>query len=93
MKEKVYRTQISDIRLEATLFEPAFFLNHSNASNGIMAEIKQLHKHSTYEIFFILDGSITLSSENDKHEHSDCVIVIPPHFDHYTLSSVDSYKQ
>ena len=88
MKERVYKTQISDVRLEATLFEPAFFLNRSNSSNGIMAEIKQLHKHSSYEIFFILDGSITLSSEHQKSEHSDCIIMIPPHFDHYTVSSV-----
>lgn len=90
MKERVYKTQISDIRVEATLFEPAFFLNHTNSANGIMAEIKQLHKHSSHEIFFILDGSITLCSEQEKTEHSDCIIMIPPHFDHYTVSSVSN---
>ena len=40
MKEIVYKTQISDIRLEATLFEPAFNLKESNNVGGIMAQIK-----------------------------------------------------
>ena len=90
MKEQVYKTQISDIKLEATIFEPAFFFENSNYASGIMAEIKRLHKHSTYEIFFVLKGSLVIGGEHEKSEHENSIVIIPPHFDHYTVSNVQN---
>ena len=89
--EKVLRTQISDIKLEAIIYKQAFHMvKRSNRVNGIMAQIKNLHKHSTYEIFFIIDGSLTFVTEERKTEYSSSVLIIPPYYNHYTVSNVDN---
>ena len=92
MKEKVYKTQISDVRIEATLFKPAFHLKSSSSVNGIMAQISQTHQHSTYEIFIVIDGTLTVTDEQGSSAHSNSIIIIPPYFNHYTTCNVsDGY--
>ncbi len=90
MKERVYTAEISDIKLEATIFDHAFFFKSSNPAMGLMTEIKYLHEHSSYEVFLVLDGSLTVFEEQGKYEYENSLIIIPPHFNHYTVSNVSN---
>ena len=87
MQEKIYKTQISDIRLEATLYESAFNLN-KNSKDSMITQIKYLHQHSTYEVFLIIDGSLTITDEKSSTDYSNCAIIIPPLYNHYTISNL-----
>ena len=90
MKERVYKTKISDLRLEATLYDAAFHMQRSGGVNGIMAQIKHIHQHSTYEIFFVLDGMLNVTDEHGSYDYSNCAVIIPPCYNHYTVSNVEN---
>ena len=87
MQERIYKTQISDIKLEATIYESAFHLNNYN-KDTVMTQIKCMHQHSTHEIFLIVDGSLTICDEKTKCDYSNCAVIIPPRYNHYTVSNL-----
>lgn len=88
MREKVYKTKISDIRLETILFDEAFHLKISDGVTGVMSRIKHIHQHSTYEIFFVLEGTLNVHDPHERCFHSKKAVIIPPCYDHYTVSNV-----
>lgn len=90
MKERVYIAEISDIKLEATVFTHAFFFRSSNHPMSLMTEIKCLHEHSSHEVFFVLDGTLTISDGKKKNDYENSLIIIPPRFNHYTVSNVSN---
>ena len=90
MREKVYKTKISDVRFESILFDEAFYIKLSEGVNGIISHIKHMHRHSTYEIFFVLDGTLKVTDTQGSYYYSNKVVIIPPQYDHYTVSEVKS---
>lgn len=88
MRERVYKTKISDIRLETLLFDEAFHIKISGGVSGIMSHIKHMHKHSTYEIFFVLDGTLDVIDEYGSCSYEKKIVIVPPSYDHYVVSNV-----
>ena len=88
MIERVYKTKISDIRLETVLFDEAFHMKISGGVSGIMSHIKHMHKHSTYEIFFVIDGKLDVMDMNGCSSYDKKIVVVPPNYDHYVVSDV-----
>lgn len=86
MKEQIYKITISDIRLEATLFDEAFHLKPSNIQGGIMSHIRRMHRHTSHEIFFVLDGALHVHTASESSFSAQTAVVIPPLCDHYTVS-------
>lgn len=52
-------------------------------------EINGTHYHALYEVFIVLQESITLFSDSISGEYKDCVLCIPPLCNHYTLRKSD----
>ncbi len=90
MKEKIYRTKISDVCLKATLYSTGFHMKKFGVGNGIMAQIKHIHQHSSCEVFFVLEGSLNVTDEHGSHDYSNCAVIIPPCYNHYTVSDVEN---
>lgn len=88
MKEKIYRTKIANIKLNAIIYDEAFQIRKAGGSNDIMSQIKKIHQHSNYEVFVILDGSLDIADEKESRSYSNCVLIIPPYYNHYTTSNV-----
>ena len=89
MKERVYKTDISDIRVEAIFFDEAFYMKKSGNADGIMPRITQLHRHSTYEIFFVPDGTLTVNCASGSDAFSSSAIIIPPKYDHFCTYEIN----
>ena len=90
MKEKIYKIKVMDILLEAVLFDEAFHLKPSGEPNSVMSRIKIIHKHTTYEIFFVLDGTLYVHDTVESVFLPKQAVIIPPNHDHYTVSHVKS---
>ena len=89
MKETVYRTRISDIGLKVTACDVNFRLkNRLSRANGILSQIKLLHQHSTYEIFFVLDGSLHVIDEKGSRGYTNSAVIVPPYYNHYILPQI-----
>ena len=88
MRERVYKTKISDIRIETVLFDEAFHMKISSGVSGIMSHIKHMHKHSTYEMFFVLDGRLDVVDTHGIRSYENKIVIVPPNYEHYTISEV-----
>lgn len=87
MKEKIYKTKIGNIKLNAIIYDEAFQIRKAGGS-GIMSQIKNIHQHSNYEVFVIMDGSLNVADEREGHNYENCILIIPPYYNHYTVSNV-----
>lgn len=88
MKEKIYKAKIENIKLNAIIYRQAFQIRKANGINGIMSQLKNIHQHSHHEVFVIMDGSLNVSNEQESVDYENCVLIIPPYYNHYTISSV-----
>jgi YesN/AraC family two-component response regulator len=87
MKEKIYKTKIGNMKLNAIVYDVAFQIRKADGS-GIMSQIKNIHQHSNYEVFVIMDGSLYVADEREGHNYENCILIIPPYYNHYTVSNV-----
>lgn len=82
MKENVIRTHAGDLQLSAVLFDEAFRLDPEKTRQP---EPALLHRHTDYEIFFVLRGKLTVRGEGvcveAKENHA---VILPPLFEHAT---------
>ena len=85
MTEKFFKADISDIRLSAGIFDEAFSMRADGDYKWSLAKLKEIHQHSTYEIFFVVDGALSIVTENDTLVCRRSVVMIPPFVNHYTV--------
>lgn len=48
-------------------------------------EIRKVHTHSTYEMFFVPEGGLKLITENDIFDYEKSVIIVPPKTKHISI--------
>lgn len=85
MTENFFKADISDIRLSAGIFDEAFSMKADSNYKWSLAKLKEIHQHSTYEIFFVIDGALSIVTENDTLVCRRSVAIIPPFINHYTV--------
>ncbi len=85
MTENFFRADISDIRLSVGIFDEAFSMRSDGDYKWSLAKLKEIHQHSTYEIFFVIDGALSIVTENDTLICRRSVVMIPPFINHYTV--------
>ena len=90
MRENVYKTNIMDIQVKTILFDEAFHVKEMGNTDGIIPRFTQLHQHSTYEIFFVLDGTITVTDGLGSRRFSNCAVIIPPKYEHYSVLEINN---
>ena len=87
MKEKIYKTKIGNMKLNAIVYDVAFQIRKADGS-GIMSQIKNIHQHSNYEVFVVMDGCLNVADERAGYNYENCILIIPPYYNHYTVSNV-----
>ena len=87
--ESIFKLDIGDIRASVVRSDESFKTSHVDAAtrNDSTHWLKTIHSHAGYEVFFILNGSLDVYTEEGTDSHSRKVVIIPPGFNHYTLSS------
>ena len=85
--ENLLKTEFMDIRLSAMYLEEAFALRTSGGARWSPANLKAMHQHSTYEIFFVCDGTLSIVTEKKSIDCESSLVIIPPLVNHYTVSN------
>lgn len=79
MKENAIRTQVGELDLSVILFDEAFLLN-------LPEHATEQHRHSEYEIFFVLQGAISIEGQGRTVQaKAPAAVILPPLFDHRTV--------
>lgn len=86
MKENLFKLQIGDVRFSVTLFDEAFRIKKPIDATGELSMMRTVHRHSAYEIFFVLDGSLTIVTGDRTEFFGNTVVIVSPYFDHYSVS-------
>ena len=76
---KNLKFKIDDLGVNAIVEEPVSFVS------DIDSEIKNLHYHVMYELFFVDDNKLTLYKEDGVLTFKNCLVCIPPFFKHRTI--------
>ncbi|MBE6553229.1 MAG: helix-turn-helix transcriptional regulator [Ruminococcaceae bacterium] len=85
MRELLCKLDLGEVRLTAVLFDQAFSLNGKYGSRWSMARLESAHQHSTYELFIVTGGEISIMTEQETLVCRNELVVIPPFINHYTV--------
>lgn len=55
-------------------------------------ELRLLHTHFTYEVFFVVSGKLKLITEHGRTEYENSIIIIPPKLNHVSIRDGESYS-
>lgn len=88
MQERSFKIQASEARLNVTLFDEAFRLKRQTENADILSRLKTVHRHSAYEIFFVLDGTLSIVCEGGTKHFNHAAVIVPPQFDHYAQAGL-----
>lgn len=92
MTENFFKTDISDLRVSAGIFDEAFSMKNNCDCKWSLAKLKEIHQHSTYEIFFVVGGALSIVREDETLVCRNSVVIIPPFVNHYTVpDGIDGY--
>ena len=63
---------------------------HSTATTSRYPEnLRGIHSHFTYEVFFVTEGTLELVTEQDTTVFERAIVILPPKLRHYSVSSGD----
>ena len=82
MNTKSYKIEIGDIKLHVETVA-----SRITPLNTVISENKKYlntHMHPTFELFLVLDGSITVTTHKNKFECRNSIVIIPPSYPHFT---------
>ena len=78
MREQLFKIDAFDIRMSIILFEDAFVLNGYYDKKQHL----RLHQHLDCEIFFALNGRLTITTETEVSEYSSSAVILSPETSH-----------
>ena len=76
---KNLKFRIDDLSMNAIVEEPVTFIADSGS------EIRNLHYHVMYELFYVDESPLTLYQEEDVLTFKNCLVCIPPFCKHRTM--------
>ncbi len=85
-KKDSFAFLIDDTKVHINSFD--LYHNVFSDNTDKITLLQTLHYHNYYEIFFIKHGTLTIATSTENLFFSDCIVIIPPKFYHY--SSCDS---
>ena len=84
---KTFTLKLGDTQILITVDET--FNTKPSKSEGI-STFKTIHYHADYEIFFVSGNNLSITTENSIVEIADSVVIVPPNFNHFSVSKKES---
>lgn len=89
MTEKSYKISLHDILLNVTCFADGSSLGMHEPPSEIFNKIKNVHRHSEHEVFFVPGGEIKIAFEDSSMSFSNSAVIVPAGVGHYTILNSD----
>ena len=83
---KVFKIKIKNIAFRVTLSN-SYIAENTYRHQDYEPEIRESHFHIGYELFIIEDEPINVFFDSAVHRLQNCVLIIPPFANHYTVRS------
>ena len=90
MSEKTYKVSLRDIHLTVTYFTKDASLSIHESPSEVFNKIREVHRHSEQEIFFVPNGEIKVVVEDGVKGFTNSVVIVPAGVEHYTVLNSDS---
>lgn len=86
MQERYFKTEFADVHLSTIWYDNRFNIFESTKENFFYDELSHSHSHPSYEVFFVTEGKLWLTTETDNILCEKSLVIIPPELLHYTLT-------
>ena len=96
LTSKIYKFKIAELDISVTIDESFTVIPDEFDSSILSAE--EIHCHALHELFFVGNNPLIILNENSPLEYKNCLVCIPPLFNHNSIRSDDyrilfSYKK
>ena len=86
MQENYFKVDFADVRLSTVWYDNRFNIHESTKNEFSSDFIGHTHSHSSYEIFFVTEGKLWVTTETETFLCENSLVIIPPGITHYTLT-------
>ena len=86
MQESYFKIEFADINLSTIWYDNRFNIPESTKDIANYNELSRSHSHPSYEVFFVTEGKLWLTTESEKFLCENSLVIIPPGLPHYTLT-------
>lgn len=83
--------QVGDYPLSVYRVESSPRLRVTDEQEKQNTVFQTLHMHFTYEVFFVVHGTLELLTEKGRSRHQKAMVLIPPQIHHVTIRDGESY--
>lgn len=88
ISSKVFKIKIADFDISVTI-DNSFTANSQQFDSVSISSIKGMHCHALHELFFVGDSSLIVLTEDKPIEYKNCIVCIPPLFNHNSIRRND----
>ena len=88
IETKQYKFKISDVLITVDIDQSLSNINYLDKPD-IKSYIKYHHYHMGHELFFVEDTPLMLFSDIKASEYKNCILSIPPKFNHFSYRQKD----
>ena len=88
IETKQYRFKMNNVTITVDLDSSFHKLSFADEPNMI-SYIKYQHYHIAHELFFVEESPITLLADGKAYEYKNCILSIPPKFNHLSFRQKD----
>ena len=85
MQKELYKIDLGAVRLSVRTHNASFGQNITSKNVEEAELLYQVHTHSSYELFAVVGGEITIVTEKETYSCRDSIIIVPRNFRHYAV--------
>ena len=85
MQNGLYRIELGPISFNIKVNNYSFIIQQSVWESTTENDARLVHTHKAYELFALVDGEITVITDNGRTIYNDCLVIIPPELRHYVI--------
>ncbi len=89
MNNNCFPFSFSDGTVELKIFKTGRELKLRNTASASSdpENLRGIHTHFTYEVFFVTEGTLELVTDRDTAVYERTTVILPPKLQHYSISS------
>ena len=82
MRELRFSIELTNVEIDLTILENNFSISKLPQHENLTAQLKEIHRHSDFEMFILPNSSLTVHTLTDTFLFHDSVVIIPPTLGH-----------
>ena len=85
MENGLYKFELGSVGFHIMTHDQSFMYGQTVTESTEERALQAIHAHTSFELFAVFDGEITVGHKDGKSTHSNSIVIIPPLFRHYVM--------